>query len=293
MKNIIPRSQLKEEEVPGIRVDRINDAYIKAVIDKISEAHRSDHYICILLKTGKAELLVDFKKVKLRTNELLFLYPDQVKSVISFIDSDGWILFFHRSLIDHQSNLAFEESLYQGSISTLTTTQEKWFFNAFELLYATIKSKEMLSFRRLAVESLLNACIYMVSSIYNSNMQLDMKKYSVRRMDITRTFQKLLLLKYKTVKAPAEYAEMMNISLGYLNDTVKMVTGQNVSNCIQQITIKEAQRLLYHSTLSVKEIAEKVGYDDPQYFSRIFSKITRDSPGSFRKKAHKLIYLPT
>jgi len=39
--------------------------------------------------------------------------------------------------------------------------------------------------------------------------------------------------------------------------------------------------------MDVKEIAFSLGYEDPTYFSRLFSKVTGMSPGAFRQKFHK------
>jgi AraC family transcriptional activator of pobA len=46
----------------------------------------------------------------------------------------------------------------------------------------------------------------------------------------------------------------------------------------------EAQRLLSYSSLSVKEIADALGFEDESYFNRLFSKVVGVSPGAFRKK---------
>jgi len=46
----------------------------------------------------------------------------------------------------------------------------------------------------------------------------------------------------------------------------------------------EAKRLLIHTTLSAKEIAYDLGYEDPAYFNRLFSKKIGDAPNVFRKK---------
>ncbi|MEH6680282.1 MAG: helix-turn-helix transcriptional regulator [Sediminicola sp.] len=283
MKNSIPISQL-DEELSGIRLDRINDAYVNAIFDKIGEAHRNDHYIAVLLTTGSAELMVDFKKQNLRSMTLLLLYPDQVKSVVSFEDSEGWVLFFNSSLVNQRMGMALEENFYEASIFNLSVVQNKWFHDAFTLLYSTIKSDEIPLYRQSMSESVLSACLYKIASIYYARVQIEKEHYSVRKFEITKAFRRLLSLNYKTKKSPGQYAAMMNISLGYLNDTIKSVTGKNVSTNIQQATIIEAQRLLYHSTMSIKEVAAKVGYMDPQHFSRIFTKISQQSPGKFRKK---------
>jgi len=91
---------------------------------------------------------------------------------------------------------------------------------------------------------------------------------------------------FVTVKRPTEYAQQLNISSPYLNECVKKTTGHSVSYHIQQRIILEARRLLYHSDLSVKEIATELGYDDYPYFSRLFSKVTGMTALGFRNKNH-------
>ncbi len=41
--------------------------------------------------------------------------------------------------------------------------------------------------------------------------------------------------------------------------------------------------LLYNSSFTVKEIANKVGYEDDTYFFKVFKKETGISPGEYRK----------
>jgi len=41
---------------------------------------------------------------------------------------------------------------------------------------------------------------------------------------------------------------------------------------------------LIHSPLSVSEISQIIGIDDPAYFSRLFKKVTSISPKNYREK---------
>jgi len=43
-----------------------------------------------------------------------------------------------------------------------------------------------------------------------------------------------------------------------------------------------ACQLLTQRELIIKEIADKIGYDDPYYFSRIFKKVTGKSPAQYK-----------
>ena len=101
----------------------------------------------------------------------------------------------------------------------------------------------------------------------------------------------MLRRNFKSMKRPSEFAANMNIMVSYLNDTVRSVTGFPVTYYIQQELMREAQRLLYHSDLAIKEIADTLGFDDAQYFNRLFSKVIGVPPGAFRKKAETLVVL--
>ncbi|MBO9659063.1 MAG: helix-turn-helix domain-containing protein, partial [Chitinophagaceae bacterium] len=50
----------------------------------------------------------------------------------------------------------------------------------------------------------------------------------------------------------------------------------------------EAKRLLTYSSMTVKEIAYDLGYEDPAYFNRLFANKTGDTPVAFRKKFNSL-----
>lgn len=101
---------------------------------------------------------------------------------------------------------------------------------------------------------------------------------------INKAFKLKLERDFATVKSPAAYADSLNISTPYLNESVKATTGHSVSHHIQQRIVLEAKRLLYHSGNSVKEIAAELGYNDYSYFTRLFVRVTGMTPVTFRTK---------
>lgn len=282
MKTNIPTTKL-HESVLGIKIEKMNDGYVESIRREVARSHRNDFCICILPEKGKGSYFVDFKEVHLESGSLLFLYPGQVQRVLETQKIEGWILYFDNNLIDDFSRSILEESLYQGPLLAISKEHKKWFFQLMELLYATSSLSDMSSFHKPTMRSLVVSFIYKITAIYQASVTQDMKQHSPRSNTIVTSFRKLLRENFKDVKSPAEYAGLMNLSLGYLNDTLKMVTGNTVSYSIQEEAIREAQRLLWYSDLSIKEIASLIGFDDPKYFSRIFSKITNKSPAQFRK----------
>lgn len=61
----------------------------------------------------------------------------------------------------------------------------------------------------------------------------------------------------------------------------------NVKTYINNIRIKEAQRLLRLSSLSISEIAYKVGFSSPNHFNRVFKTTTGENPTEFSQKKGK------
>ena len=76
---------------------------------------------------------------------------------------------------------------------------------------------------------------------------------------------------------------MMNISEVYLNEAVKGTTGLSAGAYIRSIVIMQAKRQFAYTSLSAKEIAYSLGYEDYAYFSKLFTRCTGKSPSEYRK----------
>lgn len=81
-----------------------------------------------------------------------------------------------------------------------------------------------------------------------------------------------------------ELARHLGVSVSWLNLKFKSYTGMSPMQYIINFKVSRAQELLHTTDLSITEIAQMCGYDDPLYFSRIFHKHTKTSPREFRKK---------
>ncbi len=82
---------------------------------------------------------------------------------------------------------------------------------------------------------------------------------------------------------PNRVCERNHISLSTLRRLVHKISGYPLHEYIHRLKIAEAKHLLLNTDAKVKELAEKLGYKDMFYFSRIFKKITGVSPRDYRK----------
>ena len=80
----------------------------------------------------------------------------------------------------------------------------------------------------------------------------------------------------------AEIPRMVLMSNTQFYRKLKALTGQAPTVFIRRIRFEKAIQLLSTTDLSIAEIAYKVGFSDPNYFTRIFKKEMGRLPGSFR-----------
>ncbi len=85
-----------------------------------------------------------------------------------------------------------------------------------------------------------------------------------------------------------ELAEIVNANEYYLSHAFKKITHYSPQQYILRRRIGKAQCLLVYTSLSLTEIAARVGYEDSNYFSRVFKKIVGMSPRLYRQKWHEL-----
>lgn len=74
----------------------------------------------------------------------------------------------------------------------------------------------------------------------------------------------------------------LNMSANYLSDLLKKETGRNAQDHIHYFVIEQAKNKLLNSSDSASEIAYDLGFEYPQYFSRLFKKKTGATPAEYR-----------
>lgn len=79
-----------------------------------------------------------------------------------------------------------------------------------------------------------------------------------------------------------DLAYKFSISSYYLSKLFKQETGYNFVEFLTQIRIEKAKKMLLEG-IPIKKIYKKVGYSDPNYFSRVFKKITGVSPRNYKE----------
>ncbi|WP_226669713.1 helix-turn-helix domain-containing protein [Metabacillus litoralis] len=81
-----------------------------------------------------------------------------------------------------------------------------------------------------------------------------------------------------------ELAKHVSLSPSRLSHLYKEQVGESIIETVKKIRLKQAERLLLHTTRTINEISHEVGYQTPDYFTRIFTDYFGESPSAYRKK---------
>lgn len=79
-----------------------------------------------------------------------------------------------------------------------------------------------------------------------------------------------------------QYASDLNISKGHLNRVCRAVKNASALQIVQEMMIVRAKAYLKHTDFNINEIAMKLRFNDPSYFTRWFRKGTGTTPARFR-----------
>jgi len=79
----------------------------------------------------------------------------------------------------------------------------------------------------------------------------------------------------------------VNLSESHLSKIFRSKTGSSPLDYFINLKMQEAIRLLTNQSLRIKEVAFRLGYNDPYYFTRIFTKHIGSSPASFVKMSRR------
>lgn len=247
--------------------------------------HTHDFYTILLVKKGRGRHIIDFNEFTLSGGQIYFLSPGQVHQMIEEEKSFGYCIVFSKEfLVENQIPLMFfdELRLFNNFGKTppmhLDSPELARLSGYAEEIFNLSRSE--IKFRQQAVASALT--LLLIGANNNCNLPKDHEQNLEARHSILRNFTLLVDSKFTQWHLTSDYAHELNVSPDYLNRVVKTLIGSTAKEYIQTRIITEAKRLLYFSGFSAKEIAYKLGFNEPANFSLYFKKETGISPSAFR-----------
>jgi len=281
----IPVHQLKDRIGSGLEVRYFAPGDVMSDEAAKLGAHRDDHYIFFLLESGVSSLMIDFHEVLLNASCIYYVLPGQVHHRIRAQQAGGWFVALDTLLIPPDYRDVFENRLMLQQPFVLNDKLLSQCRSLLCVLEQKLYEDEQAAFNISVIHSLLQSFLGIAAGGFCE--QTDPRDRQSRPAQISQEFKKILLSGFRTIKSPSAYASQLNVSESYLNESLKKVTGFSVTYWIQHEVVLEAKRMLYYTSLSVKEVAHQLGYEDHTYFSRLFKKFTDVTPLTFRGSYRK------
>ncbi|MEC5148182.1 helix-turn-helix domain-containing protein [Chitinophaga sp. 212800010-3] len=257
----------------------------------IGVPHRHDFYTIYWIKKGKLVHTIDTVPHEVKKNTLFFVAPGQVHNLQASERIEGYMIAFRDAFMclkdqTHQitginSGLFFNNQF--SSVIHLNDEQEKDIDAIVRLMMKELAMRE--PDYETALHGLLRYFLVLASRIKGENVAISPEQHAAHNSSIFLKFKNLIEEKYQHLKTVSDYAEILHIKPVLLNEISKQLSGITAGEHIRNRVILEAQRYLYNTDLTAKEIAYKLGFDDPHYFSRFFKKYTNQSPSEFKEAA--------
>jgi AraC family transcriptional activator of pobA len=245
--------------------------------------HRHEAYQIVWVRCGTGSYVIDSEIYPIGNNAIFILSPGRVRSLKLHQGSRGYLLSFSTDLL--HSMLAMNGSAPWFSMLDDWVACPALYVNPDRstLLLDTITRLEWEnSGNELSRIDALRAYVQIILiQLHRCHPYPRNHCGSIRSLRLVERFR-LLVEDHFTSRFPIrEYASLLHVTEGHLNDITKRVTGKTASQFVHDRTLFEAKRLLIHENRCIADVAYRLSFKDPAYFGRFFKKNTHLSPSEF------------
>ncbi|MEX0662382.1 MAG: AraC family transcriptional regulator [Balneolaceae bacterium] len=238
-------------------------------------------YVLVWCERGEISIVVDEKELELKPKDVLTITSGQYHYFKKIDNAKGFVLDFTLDFFcknDNDIELIFENGLFCH-------------FDMNEII--NIENHQFISEQLEKIQEELKNQPYQYLTSIHSRIELilvEINRSKIKQGDEIWKPDALFLKFLELVRGNFEknyslktIAEKLSTTELKLNEKSKLHTGKTAQNVIFGLVISEAKRLLQYENLSIKEIAFKLGFNDPYYFSNFFKKHTDLSPKAYQK----------
>lgn len=265
------------------------------VMDHVSEEIRikTDFYSVMFKNYCRNHIRYGRKTLDFQDGSLVCIAPNHVITIDNQIDVKedmlGWGLFFHPEMIRSTSlgNKMKDYTFFSYDITEalhLSDREQQLLYDCIVKIQVELEQNldsysNMLMLSN--IELLLNYCTRFYGRQFITRKAANMDIVSQVEDSLKYYFEERGNTNegLPTVK---NLANKVNLSPSYLSDLLKKETGLNAQDYIHYYLIEQAKNILLQTNKSVSEIAYSLGFEYPQYFSRLFKQKTGKTPIEYR-----------
>jgi AraC-like DNA-binding protein len=266
-----------------LRKQPLNIESLEGYSSELSEVpHRHDAYMLMFVEdTRGGDNLIDFRRYPLVANRLFMLRPGQAHQreakqergiLISFSEA-----FLQTTGISAQDVFVIFSSVYQHPYLDLPDKLKNTFLQLVKLMQEELQEA-------IPSGAILSRYLYILLQYLFRESHLQISKLTPARHS-ERLFRLSSLIEshYREHPSIGFYAALLNITPKHLNSLCRQYLQTTVADLQHERILIESKRLLYFTSLSVKEIAYTLGFEDDSYFVRFFKRMTGQTPLQLRQ----------
>ena len=244
--------------------------------------------LSIHIVRGKLEMEVNHETVTLIERQILSIMPG---SIFRLTQNSPALIYFGfaihiERLTKMLKSLHIETSLsersqcyykHQGNVQTLSDSLKIYRLIKEELSLPAYPTQPLVIQRYCEILTLKDYKLY-------EDSERAIATPNNRQEELFRLFLQLLEENYLRERSTGFYASQLCISPKYLSSIIKEQSGKTCAEWIDEYISFNAKTLLKDSTLSIKQISDRLGFPSQSIFGRFFKKINGVSPKEFRNR---------
>lgn len=245
-------------------------------------AHRNLHHL-LFIQTGAGKMSADDRHIRFKAPALLLVPARCVHGFAWHPESTGRVL----TLSEHYlGELVARETGLRPLFARADTLALRAGSDEHTSLAETLdRLSRELSWSALGSNAAIEACL---TTILIETMRLSKRKLDGappgRQAEIVAAFRKAIEDNFHKSLPLTAYARLLGLNVWQLRAACLKAARQPPLAIVQDRKLLEAQRLLLYSNMTVSEAAYHLGFNDPAYFSRMFSRLAGESPRAFRAR---------
>ena len=231
----------------------------------------------LLVEQGSGSVTLDGKTHALSQGSLVNVPPDHVHSFRFEKDTRGWVTTMADELMDE---LLVGVGTLRSEINLATVLQSDAFMaKTVQQIWLEFSSQEKA--RALMLRGLSGVLLAWVARQLAAGSISDAK---LNDSVMVQRFKVLIEQNFASHWTVSQYAKALSISPTHLSRLTRAANGISALRMIEARLMREARRNLAYTNLSISSIAYTLGFSDPAYFSRVFTKDAGISPKAFRSQ---------
>jgi AraC-like DNA-binding protein/ligand-binding sensor protein len=145
-----------------------------------------------------------------------------------------------------------------------------------------IDTEQMIVYLEFAAEYLANTYLHLKN--IHAGEKIPVKRYDSRENTIIAHALEYIKKNFVSPILVRDVAAYCFCSESYINHSLKKRGNMNVSTYINKVRVENAKYRLLHTKDTMTNIALDMGFNDPNYFSRIFARLVGNTPSEFRRR---------